>query len=460
MASQFTHGYALLIGVGTSTVPEFSLPVTVNDVKALHSILINADFCAYLNNKEHIRILHDATATRSAMLDGLAWLGAQVAADRESTAIVYYSGHGWLEQSAGEYYLIPHDITPVDFRASALSARDFINELRSVTARRLLVFIDSCHAEGMATAKDTHLKLPSGFVQMAIPKGVTNNLKQGEGRAVFTSSRGDQQSWVRSDGTLSIYTYHLLEALQGAGNQPGDTLVRVSNLMNHLGKAVPTSARELCHAEQVPFFDTATEDFPVAMLQGGKGLPTTGWTTVQPEAIDTIQNICQSILGESRAIALGQRATTEEREEITIGRSIASHRFEANQVQGDQIVVGDISGGSSIAVGRGAKVTVIQDQSDDKVTRLFATVYQQIETRSEDPDLDREELIGIIQRIEAEVVKTNRANPNKIKRWLQTLASISPDIFGAVVVCLKSPIVSTDATVRTVVEQVCRQTES
>ena len=36
--------------------------------------------------------------------------------------------------------------------------------------------------------------------------------------------------------------------------------------MNHLGKAVPESARTIYQAEQVPFFDTATEDFAVAML--------------------------------------------------------------------------------------------------------------------------------------------------------------------------------------------------
>jgi hypothetical protein len=90
---------------------------------------------------------------------------------------------------------------------------------------------------------------------------------------VFTSSRGNQSSWVRPDGILSVYTYHLIEALKGMANQPGDRLVKISNVMTHLGKTVPESARNLCHAEQIPFFDAATEDFPVAMLRGGKGLP-------------------------------------------------------------------------------------------------------------------------------------------------------------------------------------------
>lgn len=82
---------------------------------------------------------------------------------------------------------------------------------------------------------------------------------------------------------MSVFTYHLLEALQGAANQPGDKVVRVSHFMNYLSKTVPASARDLCKAEQTPFFDFATEDFAIALLHGGKGLATEGWDKQQAE---------------------------------------------------------------------------------------------------------------------------------------------------------------------------------
>ncbi|MBN2267718.1 MAG: caspase family protein [Candidatus Babeliaceae bacterium] len=287
MSSKFTHGYALLIGVGQSAYAPASLPVAVKDIQALYRILIDSELCGYPDNDQHIRLLHDAGATRAAILDGLAWLKTQAVADLAATIIVYYSGHGWLDQSTDQYYLIPHDIG-FNIAGSALPAEAFSKALHDIPARRLLVFIDSCHAEGMATAKEM---MPPGFVSAALPKGLSSTLKQGEGRAVFTSSRGDQSSWIRPDGTMSIYTYHLIEALQGASNKPGDVRVHVSNLMNHLAKAVPDSARTLCQAEQVPFFDTAAEDFPVAMLRGGKGLPAAGWNAVESESRETIQHI-------------------------------------------------------------------------------------------------------------------------------------------------------------------------
>ena len=307
MPNAFTQGYALLVGVGESAYPAWSLPVTVKDIQAIRSILIDPNLCAYPGDDRHIRLIHDKTATKAAIVDGLAWLKAQSGADPDATAMVFYSGHGWLDESTGQYYLIPHDVEPVDVAASALPAQELTDALREIKAKRLLVMIDCCHAEGIATAKKgpAAIKLPSGLVQTAPPKGLVEQLKQGEGRAVFTSSRGQQLSWIRPDGSLSVYTHHLVEALQGAGNKPGDTVVRLSNLMNHLNKAVPESARTMYQAEQVPFFDMATEDFAVAMLRGGKGLPQEGWEGVKQEAAETIRHVVNVLASGERAVAIG-----------------------------------------------------------------------------------------------------------------------------------------------------------
>ncbi len=304
MHQSFEHGYALLIGVGRSSYAKWSLPVTVHDAQALRTTLADPARCGYPDDANHLRLLHDEGATRAHILDGLAWLRERAAADPDATAVVYYSGHGWLDESTQRYYLIPHDVEPFDLAGSTLPASDFAAALHAVPARRLLVIVDSCHAEGMATAKDLPTpRLPSGFSATPLPKGLRETLKQGAGRAVFTSARGAQKSWVRPDGTLSLYTFHLLEALAGAGNRPGDTVVRLSHLMNHLGQAVPASARALCQAEQTPFFDTATEDFPVALLAGGRGAPKEGWPTALASGVTY-----QATLSGSGAIAQGPGA--------------------------------------------------------------------------------------------------------------------------------------------------------
>src|SRR5208337_4701579 len=206
MPNSFTHGYALLVGVGESAYSIWSLPVTVKDIKAIRAILIDPNLCAYPNNDQHIRLIHDKAATRAAIIEGLAWLKAQAAADPEAIAVVFYSGHGWLDPSTRQYYLIPHDVKLLNAAASALPAQEFTEALRDIKAKRLLVMIDCCHAEGMATAKDVvaAIDLPPGLVQAAPPEDwLVAQLKQGEGRAVFLSSRGQQRSWIRPDGDLS-----------------------------------------------------------------------------------------------------------------------------------------------------------------------------------------------------------------------------------------------------------------
>lgn len=302
MTQTFANGYALLIGVGTTNYLPWSLPVTVNDVQAIRGVLTDSALCGFPDDDEHIRVLHDQTATRRAILDGLNWLRTQSETDPDAMVFIVYSGHGWLNEDNGRYFLIPHDVVPHDIDGSALGSQEFTEELGKIKPRRMLVMIDACHAEGLAASKA--LKLPAGLAQSAPTKALMANLKKGEGRAVFTSSRGSQKSWVRSDNSLSIFTHHVLEALQGAGNSPGDIEVRLSNLMGHLGKAVPASAQEMYDAEQVPFFDTATEDFPVALLRAGKGLPDGGWEEVTSGAERVIHQIVNVNANGERSVAI------------------------------------------------------------------------------------------------------------------------------------------------------------
>ena len=120
MPNAFTHGYALLVGVGRTAYEPWSLPVTVKDIQAIRAILTDPDLCAYPGDDRHIRPIHDKAATRAAIFDGLAWLKAQAAPDPEAIAVIFYSGRGWLDESMGRYYLIPHDVEPFNYGRDVL----------------------------------------------------------------------------------------------------------------------------------------------------------------------------------------------------------------------------------------------------------------------------------------------------------------------------------------------------
>ena len=298
MTETFANGYALLIGVGDSKYEPLSLPVTVKDTQAIKAALIDPELCGY--ESENIKILNNKEATKEAILQGLQWLQEKAENDPQATIFVCYSGHGWVDKSDGNYYLLQHDIKPMKLAASALSAKEFTDELRQIQSERLLVVIDSCHAAGMASSKNADdiaeadadlLDEFDSFQSIAPSKGLISTLKQGKGRVVFTSSEGEQKSWIMKDDSMSIYTFHFLEALQGAGNQAGDTVVKVSILMNYVYEAVRETVQNLYSEEQTPHFDFDAGDFAIAKLRGGKGLPDKGWDEVKSEAREVINKI-------------------------------------------------------------------------------------------------------------------------------------------------------------------------
>jgi hypothetical protein len=328
MLQRFDRGYALLIGVGRSVHPEWSLPVTVRDVDAIKEVLTNPGRCGYLDDPRHIFLLKDEGATKSKILQAMDTLVGAVAQEPEATVLIYYSGHGWLH-SDGRYFLIPHDAIPRALASTALPAERFIQRLRKIRAKRLLVVLDTCHAEGMAMAKAA---LPKGFSARAIPKDIVQELSQGSGRAVFTSCRGGESSWVLPDQSLSLFTRHFVEALAGAGSQLGDKVIRVSRLMSYVAEKVPQSARSLGQ-DQTPFFKLETEDFPVALVQGEKALEARSSDGIAP---------VPSPRGLERQIEERQM------EEELSKRDVTRVDFDGGEIEGDDLdITGAFLAGSS-----------------------------------------------------------------------------------------------------------------
>jgi len=74
--------------------------------------------------------------------------------------------------------------------------------------------------------------------------------------------------------------------------------------MTHLGKTVAHSARTLRQAEQTPFFDTATEDFPVALLRGEKGLSGQTQSPALPKVMTNQEVVTPALAMARRSLAI------------------------------------------------------------------------------------------------------------------------------------------------------------
>ena len=268
----FTQGYALLIAVNENLIPNYALPTVAKDAAGLRDVLVHPDRCAY--PEKNVRVLSGSEASREGIYGGLSWLKERIAADRSgnATAVLYYSGHGAVNKDDNSYYFLPYDLRS-PLANSLLRANDVAAEIEQVRPRRLLVILDCCHAGGMGI-KGEDLFADEGLVKSAAPPEARSvvALMQGQGRAVLSSSTAAESSYVRSDRAMSIFTYHLVEALTGYAQPDGATDVLVSDLMSYVSRRVPQSARAEYNVAQTPVYEVSGENFPVTLLLGGEGV--------------------------------------------------------------------------------------------------------------------------------------------------------------------------------------------
>lgn len=227
MPSSFNHGYALLIGIGAD------LPVTIKDATGMRDILLDQQRCAYPASQ--VKLLTGTQARRQGVLDGLDWLIEQTQQDSESTAVVYFSGHGGLMP---DYHLMPFGYRSDDITGTAISGVEFTDKLRVIQARKMLVLLDCCHAGGIA-----EVKAPS-FIRSPAPPDINQVLAAGSGKVVIASSRGDEFSYTSTP--YSIFTQALREALAGYGAAERDGYAYISDIAMYVGRVVPdrTSNRQ------------------------------------------------------------------------------------------------------------------------------------------------------------------------------------------------------------------------
>jgi hypothetical protein len=124
------------------------------------------------------------------------------------------------------------------------------------------------------------------------------------------------------------------------------------------------------------------------------------------------------------------------------------------EIGGDQNVIqGSISGGVTVQ-GRGAKVSVqqISESNDKELSALFDKLYEAIQSRPPDPNIDKEEISETVQRIEQEVKKGDQANDSKLQRWMEGLNKIAPDIVDVILASLGGPVSGITAVLKKVAE--------
>jgi hypothetical protein len=258
------NAHALVIGIADYATIR-PLPAT-RDAEGIAALLKDASACGYPEG--NVRLLRDREATGPAIRAALADLARRC--DADSTAFVYFSGHGGQIESgpdAGQY-LLPADVVwpaDADLARTAIAGAEFTAALNAIPARKLLVILDCCHAGGLGETKGLDDGPPP---RPGLSDRYLDQLKSGSGRAILASSRASEVSYVRAGEHYSVFTRHLLDGLRSGARGDGG-VIRVCDLFHYVTGAVSRD-----EPRQHPVFKAELEEnFPVALFRGGQTPP-------------------------------------------------------------------------------------------------------------------------------------------------------------------------------------------
>jgi uncharacterized caspase-like protein len=239
--------WAVVIGAGkydSADIPK--LRYTVSDAESVYQVLTaQGGF-----KKEHVLLLTDKTE-RKPTLRNIRWaLGTFLSrsAQKDDVVMIFFAGHGapetdprGMERDGLAKYLIPSDADPDDLYSSALPMDELQTIFARIEAERVVVFLDACYSGAAGGRTFITKRTRSGQVDDLFLERLTRS----KGRAIITASRPAEVSLELPELGHGIFTYYLVQGLQGAADLNRDGIVTVQELYEYLAQQVTQKSRSV-----------------------------------------------------------------------------------------------------------------------------------------------------------------------------------------------------------------------
>jgi len=227
--------YALIIGISryknnVKGIP--NLDYADVDARAIYNFLQQPMAGGF--PRENMLLLSNEQATTAAIREALTNFVARASAD--DLLLIFFAGHGAPDPFALQnLYLITYDTVYTEMAQTAMAMPDLRRYVdRNVKSKRVVLLFDACHSAGLTTegTRDLANNLANLYLEKL--------LYEKEGRAIITSSDVNEASresrkWGNGHG---VFTYYLLEGLQGSADTNGDRLVSVGELFRYVRQKV------------------------------------------------------------------------------------------------------------------------------------------------------------------------------------------------------------------------------
>ena len=237
--------WAVVVGAGkyeSADIP--TLRYAVSDAESIYQVLTGpAGF-----KKEHVLLLTDR-AERKPTLRNIRWaLGTFLSrsAKKDDTVVIFFAGHGapevdprGLERDGLAKYLIPSDADPDDLYSSAFPMDELQTIFGRIESDRVVAFLDACYSGAAGGRTFVAKKTRSGQVDDLFLERLTRS----KGRAIITASRPSEVSMELPELGHGVFTYYLVQGLQGAADLNRDGIVTLQELYEYVEQQVTRKSR-------------------------------------------------------------------------------------------------------------------------------------------------------------------------------------------------------------------------
>jgi peptidoglycan/xylan/chitin deacetylase (PgdA/CDA1 family)/uncharacterized caspase-like protein len=222
----YRESWAVVIGIDKyASWPK--LQYAVNDAKGVKELLIRK----YRFKPENIIMLLDEQATREKILSVLGDdLANMEKVKKEDRVFVFFAGHGItrkLPSGRDLGYIVPVDADLQNYQGKAISMTNFQDISEAIPAKHLFYVMDSCYSglaltRGAAGRSDNFLREVSRRVA----------------RQMLTAGGADEQVADNGPHGHSVFTWTLLQGLEGPADLNNDGVITASELAAYIGPAV------------------------------------------------------------------------------------------------------------------------------------------------------------------------------------------------------------------------------
>lgn len=199
--------WALIIGISKFAMPSLNLRYAAKDAADFKDFLITK--CHFA--PDHIKLMTNEQCTKERIIDvlGDSWLPRVALPD--DLVVVFISSHGSPADMdvRGSNFIVTYDTNPDHLYATGLSLMEIAVSLKDrVHTGRSILILDACHS-----AADND----SGKGLNRVLNFDVNQVAQGSGSIVLSSSEKSQRSWESKKYQNGVFTHTLMDALLSKG---------------------------------------------------------------------------------------------------------------------------------------------------------------------------------------------------------------------------------------------------